>query len=294
VGQLCRASGIDRPDLVAAHGQTIWHAPGEGLSWQLFDPWPLVTRLRSPVVHDLRQADLCAGGQGAPITPLADWVLYRDPMVSRLVINLGGIANFAFLPARATPGEVEGGDLGPCNLLIDGVVRALFPGMDCDRDGRLAARGRPSGFVREALRRRSPPAPGGSGGKPRSLGREDYPEDWIAEVAAREALAPEDVIASAVEAVAAEIADAAGPLGAREVILAGGGARNPVLASRLRAGLGQAERVIVSDELGIAAEIREALGIAVLAALAGDGVPITLAQVTGASDAARAGVWVYP
>src|SRR5262245_44850683 len=79
-GALCRASGIARPDLVAAHGQTIWHAPAEGLSWQLFDPWPLVTRLRTPVVHDLRQGDLCAGGQGAPITPLADWVLYRDPV----------------------------------------------------------------------------------------------------------------------------------------------------------------------------------------------------------------------
>ncbi len=76
VGGLCRGANVPRPDLVAAHGQTIWHASREVLSWQLFDPWPLVTKLRSPVVYDLRQADLNVGGRGAPITPLADWVLY--------------------------------------------------------------------------------------------------------------------------------------------------------------------------------------------------------------------------
>ncbi|MEQ9454994.1 MAG: anhydro-N-acetylmuramic acid kinase, partial [Phycisphaeraceae bacterium] len=114
-------------DLVAAHGQTVWHIGEEHLSWQLFDPWPLVREVGVPVVFDLRQADLIAGGQGAPITPIADPILYgRDRRLA--VVNLGGVCNYTVsLPAEGGGfPEVVAGDLCPCNLMLDGLARALL------------------------------------------------------------------------------------------------------------------------------------------------------------------------
>ncbi len=291
--RICQQEGVRGLDFVVAHGQTIWHAPAQGLSWQLMDPWPLVRRLGVPVLYDLRQADLIAGGQGAPITPMSDWVLFRSETRRRLIVNLGGICNVTELPADGGPGEIRGGDIGPCNLLIDGVVRALWPELPYDVDGRLAAAGRADAGLREIVRRTSPffarPAP-------HSTGREDFTDAWVKRVVTEASqgvpgLAPVDVVASAVDAVAAEIGDYAQGLGPSvELVLAGGGARNPVLVERIRkrcAGLA----VMRSDDLGVPVEAREALGFAVLGALTQDGVPITLPQVTGAEAPGRAGAW---
>ena len=102
LGSLAARFASGAIDLVAAHGQTICHAHRRGLTLQLLDPWPIARRLRVPVVHDLRRADLAAGGEGAPITPLADWVLFRSTGEDRTVVNLGGIANLTLLPAGAS------------------------------------------------------------------------------------------------------------------------------------------------------------------------------------------------
>lgn len=313
VESLCRREGATTIDLVVAHGQTIWHAPNDraatadaGVSWQLFDPWPVVRRLRVPVLYDLRQADLIAGGQGAPITPLADCVLFRSTRCARFVINLGGICNVTHLPIAATPEQVRGGDIGPCNLLIDGVVRLLHPDQRFDTDGKLASAGRPDPRFAQIVRRTSPffARPW-----PRSTGREDFTDAWVKQVVteARATIAERDLVASAVDAVAAIIADAAGEAqreagaggagaGAMELILAGGGARNPVLAARIahhasRVGLAA---VRTSDELGVPVEAREAMEFAVLGALSQDGVAITLPGITGAKEPGRAGVWALP
>jgi 1,6-anhydro-N-acetylmuramate kinase len=272
-------------------------AAAAGLSWQLFDPWPVVRRLRVPVCYDLRQADLIAGGQGAPISPLADWVLYRDPAHTRVVVNLGGICNLTILPAGAAPDAIDGYDAGPCNLLIDGVVRALFPGQTFDRDGALAGSGEAGGCFREALhahpwwQQRSAQT-----GRRRSTGREDFDDAWLHEVIARQCadMRPQDVVASAVGAVAGLVADAARAGGAQQIILAGGGSHNRALVAgigRLAAGWAQ---VLRSDDLGIPVAAREAVAFAVLGALSQDGVPITLPRVTGANQPGRAGAWVYP
>ncbi|MEM6856093.1 MAG: anhydro-N-acetylmuramic acid kinase, partial [Planctomycetota bacterium] len=91
VADLIQKFPDEHVDFIVPHGQTIWHAPDDAISWQLFDPWPIVHSLKLPVCYDLRQADLVAGGEGAPITPLADWVMYRHD--ADVVINLGGVAN---------------------------------------------------------------------------------------------------------------------------------------------------------------------------------------------------------
>lgn len=288
-------SPLNRPlDLVVAHGQTIHHAPGDAacaLSWQLLDPWPIVHRLGVPVCYDLRQADLVAGGQGAPLTPLADWVMYRDAARHRVVVNLGGIVNVTDLPGGGAPGDVRGCDLGPCNLLIDGMVRALHPELAYDADGALARRGQADRRVHDAVREH----PFFSQAQ-RSTGREDFTPAWIAALVARfrDALGPADLVASAVDAVAQLIADHVAAGEPAQIILAGGGARNDALVDRIATLVAPQHEVMLSDALHIPCEAREAAGFAVLGALARDGYAVSLPRATGARATARAGAWVYP
>lgn len=282
-----------RLSFVAAHGQTIWHAPQEQLSWQLFDPWPLVRTLNVPVVYDLRQADLIAGGQGAPITPLADWVLYRDADRPRVVVNLGGICNVTVL--GPTIQAIHARDLCPCNILLDGVVQRLFPSMRYDDQGRIARRGR----VIPSLRQTVVDQVRAITQQHRSLGREQFPDAllnrWV-DAARQQTPQPQDIVASFTAAVADLISqawrDGLFDNAPAEVVLAGGGARNAALVDHLRAKSAAAVRL--SDELGIPLEAREAAAFAVLGALSRDGVPITLEQVTGGAQPGVAGAWVYP
>lgn len=298
IQMLCKQEGVERLDLAVAHGQTIWHAPHDrhaspdaGLSWQLFDPWPIVRRLNVAVCYDLRQADLIAGGQGAPITPMSDWVVYRHPGRTRLIANLGGVLNVTLLPGESGPEAVTGGDVGPCNLLLDGLVRRLFPGRSYDTGGEIARRGTPHPQFLEWVKL----VPFFQRPWPRSTGREDFTDPWLDSLVERGRVmgwSNEDILASAVDAVAALLAEQSGKLGC-EIILAGGGARNKTLTDTIRRRDPRA-MVRFSDELHVPCEAREALGFAVLGALAQDGVPITLPRVTGSEKPGRSGVWVYP
>ena len=274
----------------AAHGQTISHRPAEGVSWQLLDPWPIVQQCAVPVVCDLRQADLIAGGQGAPITPIADWLLYRDAQRTRAVVNLGGICNVTVLPAGADPAHVRGGDISPCNLLLDGLARRLL-NQPYDEDGRAAAKGCVDESMVESVRTRIDAAIGDAA----TLGREQFSDAWVDNVAAalrasdaRDATA--DALASAADAIARRITASAVLRDVDELVLAGGGAHHRVLAHALeRHATGATVRR--SDALGIPADAREAMAMAVLGALSADGVPITLPHVTGARAAHVAGTW---
>ncbi len=281
------ASGLS---LVAAHGQTIWHAPAEHLSWQLFDPWPVVRRWGVPVVYDLRQADLVAGGQGAPITPLADWVLFRDSARPRVVVNLGGICNVTWLPAGSGPQEVRGEDIGPCNLMLDGLVRLMLPPLAFDEDGKLAGRGGASSLVYRLVKE----APFFQRPRPRSTGREDFTAGWVEELRAAAGLGVHDLLASACAAVGHLIDDyvAASGLAEGDVVLAGGGVKNKALFLQIRDRLHERGwEVLLSDALGVPAAAREAMEFAVLGALAQDGVAITLPGVTGVERPGKAGAW---
>jgi len=280
----------EKLSMVVAHGQTIWHAPGDAVSWQLFDAQPVARRLNVPVCYDLRQADLIAGGEGAPITPISDWVMYRHPARGRLIVNLGGISNVTRLPANGTPQQVTGADIGPCNLLIDGVVRHLFPDRRFDIDGEIARTGRINLEVLGLVQTH----PVIRGMAKRSIGREDFTDGWVRglvdQLKAR--LSAADIVAGAVEA-AAQLIGRTPFTDIQEVVLAGGGARNPVLVQRLRAVM-KGRDVILSDGLGVPVDAREPAGFAVLGALCQDGVSITLPQITGATAPGVAGHWVFP
>ncbi|MCC6359926.1 MAG: anhydro-N-acetylmuramic acid kinase [Phycisphaerales bacterium] len=273
------------PAFVAVHGQTVFHAPP--LSWQLFNAAPLAAAVGVPVVSDFRSADIAAGGQGAPITPLADFLCFADAGERRVIVNLGGFANFTALPRRTADAAADveaiaGGDLCVCNQLLDRLARQ-FLGRDFDSGGAVAAAGRPIGpLVAELVERLTRQA-----GLGRSLGSADEPHAWEIEPTAG-ASAAADVLASATAAIGQVVAER---LPACErVLLAGGGALNAALRAAIARHV--AAPVELTDAYGLPGRYREAAQMAVLGALCADRAPITLPRVTGvARPAPVAGCW---
>jgi anhydro-N-acetylmuramic acid kinase len=283
----------ERPGLVVLHGQTVFHRPP--VSWQLINPFPVAHAIGCPVAFDLRGADLAAGGQGAPITPLADWILFRGPR-PRAIVNLGGFCNVTVLPgshADSPRERIRGFDVCACNQVLDAAARVAIA-ESFDSGGRTAATGRvdqpSSAGLQELLARQR--AAG------RSLGSGDEAADWVQEAAKR--LTGPDLLATAVAAVGTTIGKAAAealrsvdPDSSGEIFLAGGGARNLTLAARIAAAAGL--RCGDTSELGVPIEAREAMGIAVLGALAADREPTTLASVTGRGEPALIdALWCVP
>jgi anhydro-N-acetylmuramic acid kinase len=282
-------------DAVVCHGQTIRHLPDEHLSWQLFDPWPIAHQLHVPVCYDLRQADLIAGGNGAPVTPMSDWILYRDATSPRWIVNLGGICNITYLPQADCENalqHIRGMDIGPCNLLLDGLVQQLFPNVRFDEDGIRASQGQCQSDLLPVIEQ----APFFKRPLPRTTGREDFDFHWVTSFIKQTQDKPCDLLHAAVDATARLLAKQVNDTDNAQLILAGGGSRHPLLVEKIREHVRQP--VLISDELGIDVSMREAMGFAVLGALSQDGIPITLPQITGANlpgmspGAGVAGAWV--
>lgn len=269
------------PDLVCVHGQTVFHQPP--VSLQLFQPAPLAHALRCPVVCDLRQADLAAGGQGAPITPIADWILFRGEEPTA-VVNLGGFCNVTLLPpAAGSPEHIHARDVCACNQLLDALARTLLHA-PYDKDGKAAAAGSPH---EDALEDLIGVLKVQSAGR-RSLGTGDEAADWLSRWRAH--IAPNDLAATACEALAEVIAESIA--GCDTALLAGGGVKNTALVSRLRSA---GPPTKPTDALGIPAAYREAIAFAILGCLAQDRVPITLPQVTRCQSLAPiSGIWAIP
>jgi anhydro-N-acetylmuramic acid kinase len=281
LAELCGGAGV-QPDLAVLHGQTVFHAPP--LTLQLIDPWPVAVRLGCRVRYDLRSANAVSGGQGAPITPIADFVLFADDRAPKLVMNLGGFINLTLVPRRDDGVRaIRGFDVCACNHLLDRVAR-LRLGAHFDRDGAAARRGRCDEGIAQAISHAIAP-PDADGSSRRSLGTGD---EATRLVELTSVLAADDACRTIAEA----IADAAARTVAREidarfeqVLVAGGSARNRALQDALARRLGR--RVATTDECGgIPVNMREAAEIAILGALADDGVRYSLAQVTGAASQA--------
>lgn len=281
-----RGSGV-RADFVGSHGQTVWHEPGRGrrrtATLQIGDASIVAERIGCPVVSDFRTADCAAGGQGAPLVPYADWALFRRPGRARAVQNLGGIGNVTVVTESLD--GVFAFDTGPANLPLDEAVRAVSRGREAfDRDGSRAARGTVDGalladLLRHPFLRRRPP---------RTSGREEFGARFVAEVRRRRPrLAPDDLLATLAEFSAAATADAyrrfvLPRVPVDEVLLAGGGARNPDLVRRLRERLTPIP-VRLLDEDGFPGAAREAAAFAVLASETLRGVPSNVPAATGAA-----------
>ena len=270
-----------RFDLVCVHGQTVFHAPP--LSVQLINAAVLCQAIKVPIVYDLRAADLAHGGQGAPITPLADLVLYADPKERRTVVNLGGYCNITRLGAGRDPAAVTGGDVCACNQVLDGVARTVF-NQPFDPEGRNAMKGKTDAPALRDLETRLQRQVRAR----KSLGTGDELTGWIAHHRSR--VAADDLARTACAAIARTIVKAATP--SDRLVLAGGGAKNKALVAELASAAGVP--AVLSDDLGIPGTHREAAGFAVLGALCQDRVPITLSAVTGVATPPVAGCWTYP
>ena len=274
------------PDLVSIHGQTIHHDPPHSI--QLINPAPITQRMNCPVVHDLRAADLAAGGEGAPITPLADWILFRgaEPVT---IINLGGFCNMTHLPPDTGHAEcmtgIEAHDVCPCNHLLDSAARRLIK-QDFDRNGETANRGTCHQVVADAIVESLVSAKAFH----RSLGSGD--EGSVILEALRTIEEPSDALATLVHAIARFILDSV-PDQQTRILLAGGGAMNQALVAAFNS---QTDRTVhLTDEFGIPAQAREAAAMAVLGCLAWDGVPVTLPQVTKSNEMTNFdGSWCFP
>jgi anhydro-N-acetylmuramic acid kinase len=318
--------GLKRVDLIGSHGQTICHLPPDyhrliagptsrhrlrvGATsrnrprfdgtrvvgtLQIGDASIIAARLRCPVVHHFRQADMAVGGQGAPLVPWTDHVLFRHPNKSRVVQNIGGISNVTYLPAGSGPDNIIAFDIGPGNMVLDALARRLTHDKErFDRNGRRARIGKIRAPLLDALTchpflERLPP---------KSCGREEFGVAWVDRLLSkfksrRWPLADWLRTGCAFFGTCCMIAYCLFPgqhdlFPFQEIILCGGGVNNPALVFEIQALMvvnesrGRPVDVLRTDDFGIPVQTKEGVSFAMLAAACVDRVPANLPQVTGA------------
>jgi len=262
--------------LIGSHGQTVFHqgAPtsfcGRAVAstLQIGEPSVIAGRTGITTVGDFRPADMAAGGQGAPLVPFVDYLLYRDARVGRAALNIGGIANVTVIPPTANIGDVFAFDIGPGNMVIDALMRHFTRGQKAfDRNAEIARRGKVLPGLLDVLLRdkyflKAPP---------KTAGREQYGEKYVRAVLAHpEARGAhgQDVIRTATILSALSIVDAIHRFvprraGVSELIVSGGGAHNPLLMAQIEAAL-PGIRLRLSDEFGVPGDAKEAFAFALL------------------------------
>jgi len=297
--RVVRKAGLNMADvdLIGSHGQTVHHLPEPAQmhsyavrsTLQVGDPCVIAERTGVATVGDFRVRDVAAGGQGAPLVPLADYLLYRSETTGRAMLNVGGIANATILPAACGLEDVYAFDLGPGNMVIDRLMDRITGGRaSCDEGGQMAGTGR----VHPDLLSEMMTHPFFNLPPPKSTGREDfgaaYADAFLARARGR-GLPDADAVATATAFTAEAVADGLRRFvrePVQEVIVCGGGAHNETLMSLLRVRL---PRVRGIEEVGGSTEAKEALAFAVLANETLAGRPGNVPRVTGASHPALLG-----
>lgn len=264
--------------LIGSHGQTIFHlgAPARfqgrlrsPSTLQIGDISLIAQRTGITTVGDFRPADMAAGGQGAPLVPFVDYLLYRHAKLGRVALNIGGIANVTAIPAGARPRDVFAFDTGPGNMIIDALVTRITRGSrSFDRDARLALSGRTipgllARLLRDPYLRKKPP---------KSAGREQFGREYARHLLAwsqSRRAAPEDLLRTVTLFTSLSIADAfrrfiVPRAKIDELIVTGGGARNPLIVAQLAAALPGID-LVSAEQFGVPVEAKEAFAFAVLA-----------------------------
>ena len=282
-------------DLIGSHGQTIFHQ-GELLQFlgagcvastlQIGEPSVIAALTGVDTMADFRPADMAAGGQGAPLVPFVDYLLYRDARRGRAALNIGGIANLTVIPRAAKPRDVFAFDTGPGNMIIDALAEQISSGSErYDRDAQMALAGKLAPellkrLMKERYLQRKPP---------KTAGREQFGKAYAAKIAAwgeEQGVGGNDLVHTATVFTAASIAAAFRQFvfpraRVQELIVAGGGTRNPLLMAQLAAALPELE-VRRSSEFGVPEQAKEAFAFAVLAHEAYHGRVNNIPAATGA------------
>jgi anhydro-N-acetylmuramic acid kinase len=294
-------------DLVGCHGQTLYHqARAESYAgrkfsctWQAGEAQAITAALGVPVVSNFRPMDMLAGGQGAPLVPLLDYVLFADARRGRVLQNIGGIANLTAIPVGAEPDKLIAFDTGPGNMVIDWLAQKLF-GKKYDRDGAIAARGAViTPVLSAALLHRYFKLP-----PPKTAGREQFGRAYAAEFLAacrKQGKKPEDALATATALTAETIARSYARFVRAKIkgyevdfIVSGGGARNKTLVAMLAARLEPMGCAVTTiDKFGMPAEAKEAAAFALLAWQTWHRLPGNVPAATGAKRAVVLGQISY-
>ena len=291
--------------LIGSHGQTIFHQ-GRAVPYfgsptastlQIGEPSVIAARTGITTVGDFRPADMALGGQGAPLVPYADYLLYRHEKLGRVSLNLGGIANITVIPASAKPSQVFAFDTGPANMLIDALVAHFTRGrLRFDENARLASLGRSipallNDLMKDPYLQLRPP---------KSTGREYYGQAYVQKLLAlgrRHHARPNDLIRVATLFTALSVVDALHRFvlpktKIHQLIVSGGGAHNPLIIGQLAALLPGIE-IVVSSQFGIREDAKEALAFALLAYETFHRRPSNLPSATGARGPAILGKISY-
>ena len=313
-----RAAKLKREQITAigSHGQTVHHLPNgkHPSTLQIGEPCVIAERTGITTVADFRVRDMAAGGQGAPLVPYTDWALFTHATRPRIIQNIGGIANLTFLPPQARLADVRAFDTGPGNMVMDAVVSTLSRGKQTyDRDGKWAGRGRVSAellaqcLAHPYLARRPP----------KTTGREEFGEMFLREFLAngrKLKLTDADLVATATAFTAESIAAAyrrfvfpklkRNALPKLQIVLGGGGAKNPTLVRMLRDCLSGGDGVrwsssfslyrltmerevqlFTHEDFGMDSSAKEPLAFAIMAHETLLGRPSNVPSVTGARRA---------
>jgi anhydro-N-acetylmuramic acid kinase len=290
-------------NLIGCHGQTLYHQARPmtyagrdfACTWQTGEAAVIAGELRVPVVSNFRPSDMVAGGQGAPLVPLLDYVMFADVKRGRVLQNIGGIANLTAIPAGASASAVVAFDTGPGNMVIDALAQQLFA-RRYDRNGAVAARGR----VLEPVLRKMLANPYFALKPPRTTGREQFGREYAAEFLAacrRVSNKPDDALATATaltaQTIAAGYTKFARPRMTKhavDYIVSGGGAKNATLMAMLAARLEPLGcELAASEDFGLPAEAKEAAAFALMAWMTWHKLPGNVPAATGAKRAAILG-----
>ncbi len=291
--------------LIGSHGQTIFHqgrpVPYLGRptasTLQIGEPAIIAARTGITTVADFRPADIAQGGQGAPLVPYADYLLYRHEKLGRVSLNLGGIANITVIPAAAKPVQILAFDTGPANMLIDALVAHFTHNRQrYDKDAHLAQKGRAIPALLDELMRdpylKLPP--------PKSTGREYYGRSYVEtllRLGRRDKAKPNDLIRAATIFTSLSVVDALNRFvlpktKIRQLIVSGGGSHNPLIMGQISAAL-PGVQILPSSHLGVPEDAKEAFAFALLAYETFHHRPSNLPSATGARRPAILGKISY-
>lgn len=288
VQMICQKNMLDSGKLsfVASHGQTVFHQPFPSETFQpstlqLGDPSIMANRLKTTIVSNFREADMAVKGQGAPIVPYSEFLLYRSTSKNRILQNIGGIGNLTLIPANAELKELIAFDTGPGNMIIDGLMKHFYH-KKFDRYGARAAKGR----VNDQLVKEWMDLPYFKLPYPKTTGRELFGNVFLKDILKNSEIKPDDLIASATFFTAKSIAFHVMQLvnDETELIIGGGGAYNKTLVSMLKNLLPNFIKIFVQEDIGISSEAKEAIAVAILGQHTLAHLPSNVPSATGASN----------
>ncbi|SCC43667.1 anhydro-N-acetylmuramic acid kinase AnmK [Bacillus mycoides] len=291
---------LEQLDLIGSHGQTIYHQPLQEQNWvpstlQIGEPSIIAYETNTTVISNFRTMDMAAGGQGAPLVPYTEYILYRSETKGRLLQNIGGIGNVTILPKQASLNDLYAFDTGPGNMIIDEVCRQLFS-VEYDEGGNLAKQGK----INEQLLSYCINHPYIMSPPPKTTGRELFGKQYVDILLNKfNSLSSHDIVATITMFTAKSIVEnyckfIFPQVKIDEVIVGGGGSYNKTLLNMIQSLLGESIQVYTQEELGYSSEAKEAVAFALLANETYHGNASNVPNATGAKDAVILGNVSFP